>query len=97
MWDGGKFDSSLCLYKKGLQCKGRDKDEARRIRMGFLEEVTLLLEFFIDQITESHWIKIYALLKMYGIEQRNHLKTALPIWGNSEVSRGSSFKRTWLY
>ena len=97
MRDGGKFDNSLCLYKKGLQCKDRDKDEAGRIRMGFLEEVTLLLEFFLDQITKSHRITICALLKMYSMEQRNNLKTALPIWGNSEVSRGSSFKRTCLY
>lgn len=77
-------DSCFCLYKKGLQCGGRDKEEANRvsatrpsdvrsregIRMGFLEEVTLLLGFFINQITKSHWLIICALFKMYNLEQK---------------------------
>ena len=86
--NGGKLDSCLCLYKKGLQCGGRDKEEADRvnairpsdlrsregIRMGFLEEVTLLLGFFISQITKSHWLIICALFKMYSLEQKKLLQ-----------------------
>lgn len=44
------------------------------IRMGFLEEVTLLLGFFINQITKSHWLIICALFKMYNLEQKKLLQ-----------------------
>ena len=44
------------------------------IRMGFLEEVTLLLGFFISQITKSHWLIICALFKMYSLEQKKLLQ-----------------------
>lgn len=47
------------------------------IRMDFLEEVTLLLGFFINQITKSHWIIIGALFKMYSLEQKELLQNCI--------------------
>lgn len=61
------------------------------IRMGFMEEVMWVLGFF-HQPDNIIWIIICAFFKMCSVEQRNHLKTALPVQGNSQGPCGQSFK-----